>query len=183
MIINIRGTSGSGKTTLVRRIMERFGPAEVDRKEGVKKAQGYFLRKDLYILGSYETDCGGCDTIKTQDEIQQRVLDRHAADHSVLFEGLLVCNSYGRWKQVAEQPGMDFRFVFLSTPKEECIQAVLDRRIARGNTKPADERMIYNLTRMYDTNVKTLGKCRADGLSAYSLGREEAFEEISSWFM
>lgn len=62
MILNIRGTSGSGKTYLVRQIMEALGPPKpiLDVEDRV---EGYELRGNIRVVGSYERECGGCDTL------------------------------------------------------------------------------------------------------------------------
>tara|TARA_R110000803_G_scaffold210228_1_gene281507 strand:+ start:1412 stop:1999 length:588 start_codon:yes stop_codon:yes gene_type:complete len=187
MIINIRGTSGTGKSTLVAKLMANYpiistdleyvlGKRDVITERSKKKTVGYTLEKGIHVVGRYETKCGGCDTIKTQDQVF-RLVDENANIHKhVVFEGLLTCNSYGRWKELANR--QDFFFLFLDTPISQCLEAVVARRIERGKTPEeavADERTIYNLTRMYDTNQKTFKKCGADNMKSAMVNRQDAW--------
>ena len=188
MIINIRGTSGTGKSTLVTRLMEQhkvvdtleeyvLGKRDKIGPRTKMKTVGYTLDNGIHIVGRYETKCGGCDTIKTQDQVFNLVTTANHHFKHVIFEGLLTCNSYGRWKDLANET--PFFFLFLDTSIETCLDAVVERRIQRGKTpeeaKP-DERTIYNLTRMYDTNQKNYKKCVQDGLNAAMVNRQGAWD-------
>ena len=66
----------------------------------------------------------------------------------------------------------------MDTPIDQCLEAVVARRIERGKTPEeavADERTIYNLTRMYDTNQKTFKKCGADNMKSAMVNRQDAW--------
>jgi hypothetical protein len=109
----------------------------VDEK---KKVQAYFIPElNTYIIGSYETPTGGCDTVKTQDEICDRVF-RYCQKGNVLFEGLLVSGLFSRYNALADKclPYADTIVGFLSTPLEVCIARTLQRRKDKGNDKPFD---------------------------------------------
>lgn len=147
-IVNIRGTSGSGKTTLVRALWdsaERVTPDHATMNGGTAKApQNYLLSRVegmrdpfLWVLGKYETACGGCDTIKTQDDICQRVRFFHSMG-PVLFEGLLISHLFSRYRDLAHELG-GIRFLFLDTPEEVCVERVKQRREERARRlgKPA----------------------------------------------
>lgn len=131
MLINLRGTSGSGKSTIVREIMKLYpskSPVKIkDRKQPI----GYILSrpegKDLAVLGHYETDCGGCDTITSLDDIFKHV--RWAADqgYDVLFEGLLISAEVNRTTELATD-GYQLIVVGLDTPLEVCLASVNQRR-------------------------------------------------------
>jgi uridine kinase len=189
MIINIRGTSGTGKSTLVEKLFKKhgvitknydyvLGKRDILKPTTKKKVVGYTLhpKGTIHVVGRYETKCGGCDTIKTQDQVMSLVREAARIHPFVVFEGLLTCNSYGRWKELAdEQP---FTFLFLDTSIEICLEAVVKRRIERGKTPSeavADERTIYNLTRMYNTNQKTFAKCQNDNQLCHMVDRDEAW--------
>ena len=69
MIINIRGTSGSGKSTVVYELMEEFGESQMKFKG---KTEAHCIQTKwgkVYAIGRYETACGGCDGVPTQDEV------------------------------------------------------------------------------------------------------------------
>ena len=156
MIINIRGTSGTGKSTLVTRLMKQhevvdtleayvLGKRDLVGPRTKMKTVGYTLNNGVHIVGRYETKCGGCDTIKTQDQVFNLVTTADNHFKHVIFEGLLTCNSYGRWKDLANET--PFFFLFLDTSIEVCLDAVVARRIERGKTREEaepDDRTIYN---------------------------------------
>src|SRR5208283_34697 len=107
-IVNIRGTSGAGKSTLVRRFLDTYngqalrGPDGKIRGYVCRAKSEYGLQGDVYIVGSYERPTGGCDGVKTQDEICDRVRE-FAALGDVLYEGLLVSGLFGRYNALAEE--------------------------------------------------------------------------------
>ena len=101
MIINLRGTSGSGKSTVVRRVMEKYSQASTGAinpqfSDGRKQPIGYACLppdadvQPLWIPGHYETACGGCDTLKTVDQVYKEVTSAAELSYSVLFEGLMI---------------------------------------------------------------------------------------------
>ena len=141
-VINIRGCNGSGKTTVVRRFLERLPTQPLGGKPG--RPAGYWvdatswgLQLPLYVVGSYENACGGADGIKTQEEIADRV--RRAAAHGhVLVEGLLMSKSSDGGACAPALRELGAIFAFLDTPWAVCLERVLARRAAAGNTKPFD---------------------------------------------
>lgn len=140
-IVNIRGCNGSGKTTIVRRFLDRLprralGGAE--RPLGYEvDANAWGVGNPVFVVGSYENTCGGADGIKTQEEIAERVVKAHGYGH-VLVEGLLMSKSSdgGHVAPILKEHGAIF--AFLDTPWQVCLERVLARRLAAGNTKPFD---------------------------------------------
>lgn len=129
-IINVRGTSGSGKTTLVRKVMDLY-PSKVrvftkDRKRPV----GYLLSRpegrQLFLVGHYETDCGGCDTITSIDRVYEIVEKATLAGHDVLYEGLLISAEYRRTVEI--DASEDHLVIALDTTLEESLASVNARR-------------------------------------------------------
>lgn len=219
MIINIRGTSGSGKTHLVRELMSAMtdlklipgdsqigGLATHYPKNKESKAIGYSgtltypdeIDHRVHVVGRYETACGGCDTIKTQDEICDRVR-AFATRGDVVFEGLLVSVLYDRYRKLCEslsiahhiqKPvqeavlGRDqetfppFIFAFLDTPEEVCVQRVKDRRAAAGNDKPLNEN---NTREKWHICQRVAEKLNADGLPVVWLNHENALSDLTMY--
>lgn len=162
MIINIRGTHGSGKSTVIRQVMERYRlqPMGYDGR----KCAGYSgntLFGAIAVVGSYETECGGCDAIQPYAKIWPRVTSAHDIGFHVLFEGALVSNSYGNIGRDSEVYGDNFVFAFLDTPLEVCIERIRARRLARGNTKPFDPNK--SVVRIYKSNQSVMAKCKVLG--------------------
>lgn len=133
MLFQLRGTSGSGKTYIVNRLMSKYDFKKILKNE---KIVGYYCQDlNLFLVGSYERTCGGCDTIKTQDEICKRILTGLKKGWNVLFEGLLPSHLAERYSKVykwCEHRDIPVRYYFLNTPVEICQENVQKRRIRDG---------------------------------------------------
>lgn len=138
-IIKIHGCSGSGKTTLVRNIMSLD---EAPRKIGdnPSRPKGYAvlvpgLTSPIHVVGSYENDCGGMDTIPdVKDGIA--LISEFAVWGNVIHEGLLQSTYYGVMGEHSKQYGADYIYAFLTTPIDLCLARVAERRARVGNTRP-----------------------------------------------
>lgn len=143
MIVKLHGTSGSGKTTVARGLMEKaIGPIRtIKNTRGRPEAYMFNLPEiiePLFILGSYESTCGGMDTVDDTDD-QLRLIEQSAKYGHVFYEGLLGSEFYGRIGKLSEHYGDKHIFAFLDTPIEVCIARVKKRRLERGVTKPLNE--------------------------------------------
>lgn len=138
LIINLRGNSGSGKTFTTRAFMER-GNFVPDIFEG--RQIGYVdIRRDWAVLGKYETACGGCDTIKTQAEIMERVEFYQKHRYRVIWlEGLILSTIYGTVGAYSEKFGDRWVFAYLQPPIETLLRRINLRRLEAGNFKPLNE--------------------------------------------
>lgn len=157
-VLNLRGTHGSGKSTIIKQLMERFDaqPLKVPTE---KKPQGYVMDTPygrLYVVGSYETACGGCDGIQPYSLIWPRV-ELYASQGHVIFEGALISSSYGNIGRASEQYGNNFIFTFLNTPLNVCLDRIKSRRLAKGNEKPLDPK---NTKVKFDNVQKSIAKIR-----------------------
>jgi hypothetical protein len=193
MIVNIRGTSGSGKTTIVLKLLKSFAHSQIwvdangneklvpvneaDSPKPDGKLWGYELPSlRLRIVGRYETPCGGCDGISTQQEVEDRVRLWHGKGYHVLFEGLLISHIYGRWAKLAQDVGRDnMMFAFLRTPLVTCLERVTARRSARGVTTPLNP---TNTMQKHADSIRVYDKCRDNNLNAV---REQA-DVFFHWF-
>lgn len=153
-VINIRGTNGSGKTTTMMRIKEHYGNL-VEEKIG--RVTVYRSEKTI-ILGAYKTATGGCDTIKTQDEVCNLVLE-FAKTHNVLFEGIVISTLHSRYSTLAhivfEKHSSRLSFGYMNTDIDQCLANVSKRRLAKGKDPDAynkdmvrDKLMTINRTRL-----------------------------------
>ena len=136
-IVNIRGTSGSGKTTVVTRLLEEWkllgvplGPAETRVIQGKERRIGH-LAGSLFIVGRYDTTCGGCDTMSWKgaaDDVCDLVREKYRFG-PVLFEGLMVSGwGTGRLRSLWEETEQKLHVIQLTTPLEECLNSVNTRR-------------------------------------------------------
>ena len=132
MLFNPRGTNGSGKTTVATALVppassERLVLFETRTKAGrPKPVIGYRSEDNVVLVGRYDTNCGGCDGISTQNEIQRAIEAALALEpRAVIYEGLLISGLYGRYEQLARdynrKTGQPHVMAFLDTPLELCI--------------------------------------------------------------
>jgi hypothetical protein len=134
MIIDIRGTHGSGKSWIVHQLISLYGSKDILDLAG--NPIGHNLSKcSTAIVGRYDRVCGGCDGIKTADEVCN-LTRRFARQYShVILEGILVAHTFKRYSNLANELG-NYTFCFLDTPLKTCIQRVKQRRIDASNHKP-----------------------------------------------
>jgi cytidylate kinase len=181
VIINIRGTSGTGKSTLVREIMSRY--TFKDPLPGpTKKLLGYHCRlqgaSDLYVVGSYLNECGGCDGIKTQEEICQRVR-AWATLGDVLFEGVIVSDIFERYNYLAmDLRPQPFIFAFLDTPINLAVDRVKARRLSKGNEKVLNE---TNTRNRAEVHRRVFRKFQDAGRDVRWLDHTRASEQLWGW--
>lgn len=178
-IVNLRGTSGSGKSTVVFDLMAQY-PTEPIKEKG--KIIGYVIHAidagDIYVLGRYETDCGGCDTIMDIN-VTRKLIKRFAKKGNVLFEGLIVNNAYAGNLEVMRKTKQDFHFAFLDTPLRTCISRVKKRRKAKGNTKPFNQE---NTVKMYHSNHRMLERAVQDRANPVVIDHKNATQEVYRLF-
>lgn len=169
MIVSIRGTNGSGKSTLVRNYMRKLIGVEPTTELG--KVIGYSGRNRtgnlVGIVGRYETDCGGCDTIKTQDLVIARVKNAAHFGHAI-FEGVIVGDIWGRYKALSDEyaPG-EFVFAYLNTPLKLCLERVAERRARKGKD-PTDFNAAL-VEQKYNNAIRQMHKARREGATVVVL--------------
>ena len=138
MIIQVRGTSGSGKSTAVTEWMKSrlWVP---NFKTGRRKPLFYTTpkHKGLIVLGHYETVCGGCDTVGSAPAVYRALQDVNEIYpwHTAVTEGLLLSEDVKWTKQLLED-GHEVRALFLSTPTDQCLKRINQRRAEAGVTTP-----------------------------------------------
>lgn len=146
LVVKIGGCNGSGKTSIVRAILENkkltfdalYGKS-LTRPEAymaVNDTLGNGLKR-IVVLGSYETVCGGMDTISDKED-RLALLHKYCVPGSlVIFEGLITGKTYGQMGAISEQSNHKGRwlYTFMDTPYNVCVQRVLQRRRTRAESK------------------------------------------------
>lgn len=133
-IVRLNGTHGSGKSTVATKIMKYLHTVPI---MGPKRPNGYLVslpagsRKKLFIVGPYESPCGGCDAIQPFADIWPRVEWAAKNGYHVLFEGALLSTTYGAIGKASEAYPR-FVWAFMDTPLEVCRERVNGRRAERG---------------------------------------------------
>lgn len=144
MIVQIQGTSGAGKSTLARALMDwarKKGWAVVQVLGPDKKVLGYELQQPkrggrrVFLVGKYETPCGGCDQVGSSAEVLRRVRKWARYDTDVVLEGLLLSGGQGSLGRALLKYGDDFAYAFLDTPLEVCLKRVQSRREDRAKRR------------------------------------------------
>lgn len=160
MIVQTRGTSGSGKSTAMRSVMGLMGDWQAVHHDGRKQPLYYRSCSDwprTFVLGHYESACGGCDTIGSARAVYDLIKELtgresegvHVTDDVgaprpvVLCEGLLLSEDV-KWTTKLKEEGHDVRVIFLTTPQEQCLDQVRSRRKEAGNNKPLNEANTVN---------------------------------------
>lgn len=190
--INIRGTGGSGKSTLVRKVIERYpyhaNILEEKRKRAMATCHWFVQSKTtttvptrgLFVPGHYETNCGGCDTVKTVDKVYELVRASALGDgNNVLYEGIMVMDDVTRAVQFDQDlKKKDGRLIVISltTPIEECLAGIRSRRGAEKEAvKPLNEKNTRNRMK---AQVNSLHRLKQAGVEVLKLSRDEALEKI-----
>ena len=162
MIIQLRGTSGSGKSTIVRKVMGHY-PTTPYYKQDRKQPIGYLgVREDgrsLWVVGHYETACGGCDTIASLDEVYDEIRKADTKGYNVLYEGIMASGEYRRCADLYKEK-RDIRVIALDVPIALCLDGVQERRRARKNDKPLDPSRTVRRAREVRSMMEHLKVCR-----------------------
>jgi hypothetical protein len=187
-IVQVRGTHGSGKSTVVRSLLApqtspdgrlQIAAQALRSDRGGQRPLGYVCMNGLTIVGSYETDCGGCDGITKQDEITARV--REWSLHSdVVFEGILASKTYERYAALAREQisrGGRYVFAYLNTPLVECLKRVGARRFRRGEDKPLNP---ANVIAGYEAVAKVRQKTIDAGFEVVDLDWRAAEKQLAA---
>lgn len=177
IVVDIRGTHGSGKSYIPKELLRLYAHRQIVGTpltyEGKQTLLGYEIPElNLRILGKYHNACGGCDGIRTQDEIRARV-EAWRGTHNVMLEGILVAHTYAKWAQFAK--GKNWWFFFLDTPLPVCIARVDYRRQNKGQEPLADPR---NIIRDHKRINSLHQKFTDDGLGALWLDYKDPVNSI-----
>jgi hypothetical protein len=184
-IINIRGTSGSGKSTVAREIMKLYQPNPLRyREEGRKQPLGYRYKAwptgpDLAVVGHYETDCGGADTIPDYVKLVRLVREGAEAGMDVLFEGLLFSGDVKRTVDLAQwavSKGHALHVIAMQMDLDVCVASVNERRAnkaARLGRPPKGDVNPKNTIAKHRGLTLACSRLEAEGVTVHRpVGRE-----------
>src|SRR3972149_669181 len=179
MILDIRGTSGSGKSYVAHQLLSQAFRVGLLLLDGGTREHAYALRligvpRPVILLGRYQSPCGGVDALRVSQDDICNLVRRYATQGHVLFEGLLVSHLYSRYRDLArELSWASYRFAFLDTPLEVCLERVQARRIARGTATELNPK--NTIDKWYDIQ-KVYRKLLADGLDAQGVVYTQSVE-------
>jgi len=129
--------------------------------------------RSLYVPGHYNTAAGGCDTLKTIDQVYELVEAAAETGHDVLFEGIMFQDGrlsrfmefYRKWNPTV---------IELTTSIQECLAGVQERRDARGDLRPLDPK---NTIARAERVRRGCSRIRDAGGKVLKLDREAAYQE------
>lgn len=176
MLVQIRGTSGSGKSWVMRQVMKSLGQWIPEYKPGRKRPL-YYRCNDTLILGHYEIDCGGCDTIGSAPEVYEALKSLPKARH-ILTEGLLWSGDV-KWTVALRDEGYDPRAVYLTTDMETCLRQVNSRQAGRVTANP--ERVALKLSKRFAEIARTHPRLLAEGIMCRRVAAAQAPSLILNW--
>ena len=180
-IVNIRGANGSGKSTVVRRILEFYGEGTVEAftPPGRKRPLYYTCERvgyvPLKILGGYETPTGGCDTILDVSVVFDLAKTFADAGFDVLYEGILAQHSAPRLLELHK--AYNVTVIVLTTPIEDCVESVRQRRRDRGDERELDP---TNVQKEFKSVLSSTRRLQGEGVKILKLDREAAFAQVKA---
>lgn len=119
--------------------MSLYAEKEPLHEPGRRQPIGYWLidpdHPKLFVVGHYETACGGCDTVNGMEVIYGLIEDAVLLERAdVIFEGLIVASDVTRCIGLDDYANL--LVVELNTSLEVCVAGIQARRDARGDDRP-----------------------------------------------
>ena len=179
--LQVCGTSGSGKTTLVRRLLDETNITSVRPTPNVKKHKplmyfGLWDELPVAIMGSYESTCGGCDTIPSVKIVAGLLEEYQHSQFVLVFEGLMISHMIGTVGAMQMQLGLNNHWrAYLDTSLEQCLANVQARRDARGITKPFNPE---NTTKDWPRVRQSKANWEAQGCIAHDIRYDHAWDDF-----
>lgn len=177
----LRGTNGSGKTFVATYLIAASEAKPVLYTEDGRKVRAYrgmLNGVPIFFLGSYETRCGGCDTIPSVAEVAG-LLAMYMAEpgpHIVFFEGLMISHMLGTVGAMQAELGKDRNVLaFLDTPLEKCIERVITRRMLRKDDRPFDPK---NVIKDHPRVAQSMVNAVAQGYRVRTIDHTNACNEV-----
>lgn len=127
------------------------------------------------ILGSYDRQCGGCDTISKPQLVWDSIVE--CAEYSnVVYEGVIVGCVYEPTMLLNERlkaGGHELINLCLDTELDQCVANINSRRAEAGKGPLEKE---DNVITNYKKHVSSAKKLRAAGLTTHWVSAEEAVQ-------
>lgn len=190
-IVNIRGTNGSGKSHIIHQIIKKFGVkrlVDTGKIDKLGKIWGYRIlgmKRPTYILGRYESQCGGCDVFQTRPdkkcmEMVQDGLRELSKRGDVLFEGIIVSGVAGRWIPMSKELSERAHFIFgvLDTPLQKCLDRIQRRKDKRGDKRPWSP---YNTTQKWYSSHSCGRLLARNYMDVRVLPHDNGLETVLQW--
>jgi energy-coupling factor transporter ATP-binding protein EcfA2 len=198
MILNIRGGSGAGKSTVMRSLMDLYKKKYAHHVPGRKQPLWYDLKEGtgelppIRVLGHYEAECGGCDTISKNPEdpeekamvfIHRMIREAHEAGINLVYEGVILTTVD---KELIEliQGGMPLTVINLTSDLDVCLGGISERRARKTGGHAQEirdnlaEKTIKNNVGKLRSAHKTASRLKAVGATVFDESRDTALDRI-----
>jgi len=184
-ILKIGGTNGSGKSTIPLWLLKNYD-SSVLASDGTKTRLTLIelpQRQKLIVLGSYHTQCGGCDGIQPYAQILEWLekATKLVPDAHVLMEGsLITCHgTLGEYMQVVAPKTHKAVYAMMGTPLDVCVERVNIRRAAKGKGPLEDTK---NVDSKHRSSHISLAKLAARGLNTKTIDYKRPVVDTLSVF-
>lgn len=187
MIFNLRGTNGTGKSTVAHHLIEKSGAEPIDywqntRRPKPKAYGGIWNGVPIVILGSYETVCGGMDTITDINDAADLIV-KYGSDENfpiMFYEGLFISHCMGTVAKRMDDADLKEHLImgYLDTPLEECLRRVHKRRADRGITTSFKEQNVIDDFQRVNWNRD---KATREGWNTFWVNHKKAIKEVEAW--
>jgi predicted kinase len=172
MIVNLRGCNGSGKSTVAYGLL---GENSTKIDELTTTVGGYMTPTGIIVMGRYETQCGGMDTVKTQIESRDVVQAVDKSGSNGFFEGVLISTIFAPWYNLSTELEQEMVWAFLDTPYELC----LERIYKRNGGKKINEKLVRS---KFDGINRVADKADTAGERVEWISYENATEEVKELY-
>ena len=124
----------------------------------------------MWVVGHYETPCGGGDTFPTPVAVFEHVRSAASRGYDVLFEGII---SQDDVVMTVGLKTASYRLlvILLDVPIDICIKSIRARRNERGDVRPLNPKNTVNRLKSLG---RTVARLRDNAIEVRRLGREPA---------
>lgn len=184
--INPRGTNGTGKSTIIRKYLT----PDAQLKHFDDLNCHYYDCGTHFIVGKYESDCGGLDGVRgTADkkkgiegympyEAGQIAIMRLSKIKTTFGEGLIYGTTFQGSREVYDDlhaAGVPYFWFSINITPEEVFNSVLSRRVKNGNLEPLNT---HNVGSKFRPVLASHNKAVDHGIWALCGDRVEVAENI-----
>ena len=140
LIVQLAGTNGSGKSTPLRELY-RMSESKYYINDSTGVAATWLQDMGIVVLGNYENDCGGCDTLtghgglaRITAVLEQLLNDEILLGIPIVFEGLLVASyvNIHRILDMLRKYDTSYLLIHCNPELEVCLSRIYSRNSGKA---------------------------------------------------